>query len=63
MESQTIKVEKVQVFVWSAPGGWEPPQEQNKEGMWIQWRTKDFKDEQDSSLAIAAMRSLKEKDN
>ncbi len=62
MESQTIKVENVQVFVWSPPGGWEPPQEHDKEGTWIQWRTKDFRDEQDSLLAIAAMRSLNEND-
>ena len=62
MESQTIKVENVQVFVWSPPGGWEPPQEHDKEETWIQWRTKDFKDELDSLLAIAAMRSLNEND-
>ena len=62
MESQTIKVENVQVFVWSPPGGWGPPQEHDKEETWIQWRTKDFKDELDILLAIAAMRSLNEND-
>lgn len=62
MESQVIKVETVQVFVWSPPGGWAPPHESDKKKSWIQWRTNDFKDEQDSLLAIAAMRSLNEND-
>lgn len=62
MQNQTIKVKDVQVFVWSAPGGWEPPQEQDKEETWIQWRTRDFKDKQDSSLASVAMQNVKEND-
>lgn len=55
-------MENVQVFVWSTPGGWELPQAQDKKEPWIQWKTKDFKDEQDSLLASAVMRSLKEND-